>query len=45
MNAREDVIHIVDDDASFRKAMYRLLSASGYRVVLHELGGGGGARL
>ena len=38
MNSRQDVIHVVDDDASFRKAMYRLLRASGYRVVLHESG-------
>ncbi len=38
MNERQDVIHVVDDDASFRKAMYRLLSASGYRVILHESG-------
>jgi FixJ family two-component response regulator len=27
MNSRQNVIHVVDDDASFRKAMY---------VVLHE---------
>src|ERR1019366_5905913 len=38
MNSRQDVIHVVDDDASFRKAMYRLLHASGYGVVLHESG-------
>jgi FixJ family two-component response regulator len=38
MNSRQDVIHVVDDDASFRKAMHRLLQASGYRVVLHESG-------
>jgi FixJ family two-component response regulator len=30
------VIHIVDDDASFRTAMARLLSVSGYEVVKHE---------
>jgi FixJ family two-component response regulator len=30
------VIHIVDDDASFRVAMSRLLQASGYRVALYE---------
>lgn len=29
-------IHIVDDDASFRKAIGDLLSASGYRVALYE---------
>src|SRR5674476_1301275 len=36
MNSRNNVIHVVDDDASFRKSIYRLLSVSGYRVVLHE---------
>jgi len=30
------IIHIVDDDASFRAAMGRLLEASGYRVVFYE---------
>jgi FixJ family two-component response regulator len=29
------VIHVVDDDASFRTAIGRLLRASGYHVVLH----------
>jgi FixJ family two-component response regulator len=29
-------IHIVDDDASFRKAISDLLSASGYKVALYE---------
>ena len=38
MNSRQNVIHFVDDDASFRKAMYRLRHASGYRLVLHESG-------
>jgi FixJ family two-component response regulator len=38
MNSRKNVIHVVDDDASFRKSIYRLLSALGYRVVLHESG-------
>ena len=38
MNSRNNVIHVVDDDASFRKSIYRLLSVSGYRVVLHESG-------
>ena len=32
------VIHIVDDDASFRSSMSRLLQASGYRTELHESG-------
>jgi RNA polymerase sigma factor (sigma-70 family) len=30
------VIHVVDDDASFRKAVARLLRTSGYQVVLYE---------
>ena len=30
------VVHVVDDDASFRVAIGRLLSASGYEVVLYE---------
>jgi FixJ family two-component response regulator len=30
------VVHVVDDDASFRVAMGRLLRASGYETVLHE---------
>ena len=30
------VIHVVDDDASFRAAMSRVLSASGFRVALYE---------
>jgi FixJ family two-component response regulator len=29
-------IHVVDDDASFRTAVARLLRASGYEVVIHE---------
>src|SRR5215475_5573557 len=30
------VIHIVDDDVSFRTAVARLLQASGYKVALYE---------
>ena len=30
------IIHIVDDDASFRRAVGNLLSASGYRVAVYE---------
>ena len=30
------VIHVVDDDASFRTAVTRLLRASGYQVALYE---------
>jgi FixJ family two-component response regulator len=32
------VIHIVDDDASFRSSMSRLLQASGYRTEVYESG-------
>ena len=32
------VIHVVDDDASFRSSMSRLLHASGYRTELYESG-------
>ncbi|WP_455875056.1 response regulator transcription factor [Rhizobium yanglingense] len=32
------VVHIVDDDQSFRTAVGRLLSASGFRVALYESG-------
>jgi FixJ family two-component response regulator len=38
MNNAAAVIHVVDDDAPFRKAMARLLQASGYRVALYESG-------
>jgi FixJ family two-component response regulator len=30
------VIHVIDDDASFRTAVARLLSASGYTTIQHE---------
>jgi FixJ family two-component response regulator len=30
------IIHVVDDDASFRRAVARLLQASGYQVALYE---------
>jgi FixJ family two-component response regulator len=32
------VIHVVDDDASFRSSVGRLLEASGYHVALYESG-------
>ena len=38
MTAPEPLIHIVDDDLSFRKSMSRLLVASGYRTVLYKSG-------
>jgi len=36
MTAETPTIHVVDDDASFRTAVARLLRASGYQVALHE---------
>jgi FixJ family two-component response regulator len=38
MTSGTPVIHVVDDDASFRNAVARLLRASGYQVALHESG-------
>jgi FixJ family two-component response regulator len=36
MITKAPVIHIVDDDGSFRTAVARLLQASGYQVALYE---------
>ena len=36
MTAGADLIHVVDDDESFRTAVGRLLRASGYSVALYE---------
>jgi FixJ family two-component response regulator len=38
MTSDSPVIHIVDDDASFRAAIARLLQTSGYRVALYSSG-------
>jgi FixJ family two-component response regulator len=38
MTSQTSVVHVVDDDASFRGALGRLLRASGYRAVLYESG-------
>jgi FixJ family two-component response regulator len=38
MTGPVSVIHVVDDDASFRKAVARLLQACGYQVILYESG-------
>lgn len=38
MSTTPATVHIVDDDASFRVAMARLLRTAGYQVVLHESG-------
>jgi FixJ family two-component response regulator len=39
VNTMAAIIHIVDDDPPFRKAVARLLRASGYQTVLYESGG------
>lgn len=36
MSAGDCLIHVVDDDASWRVSVKRLLSAMGYRVALHD---------
>jgi len=38
MTSAPPVIHVVDDDSSFRTAIGRLLRASGYHVALYESG-------
>ena len=38
MTEQSPIIHIVDDDASFRTATGALLTACGYRTALHESG-------
>src|SRR5262249_9542582 len=38
MSEAAPLIHVVDDDASFRRAVTRLLQASGYRVAHYESG-------
>ena len=38
MSAVGPVIHIVDDDHSFRIAIGRLIETSGFRVVSYESG-------
>jgi PAS domain S-box-containing protein len=38
MSTTRATVHIVDDDASFRVAIARLLRTAGYQVVLHESG-------
>ena len=36
MTASAGIVHVVDDDASWRISVQRLLSTAGYRVLLHE---------
>jgi FixJ family two-component response regulator len=38
MTSPAPIIHIVDDDTSFRTSMSRLLRASGYKTALYESG-------
>jgi len=38
MKSAAPIIHVVDDDASFRNSIARLLRASGYQVALYESG-------
>lgn len=38
MSSPAPIIHIVDDDTSFRTSMSRLLSARGYQTALYESG-------
>ena len=36
MTASASVVHVVDDDASWRKSAQRLISAAGYQVALYD---------
>ncbi len=36
MNDETAIVHVVDDDASFRNAVGRMLRASGYQVALYQ---------
>jgi FixJ family two-component response regulator len=36
MNAAAGFVHVIDDDASWRKSVERLMSAAGYNVALYE---------
>ena len=36
MNAASGIVHVIDDDASWRKSVQRLMSAAGYQVALYE---------
>jgi FixJ family two-component response regulator len=38
MSSSSAIIHVVDDDASFRTAVARLLQTSGYRIALYKSG-------
>jgi FixJ family two-component response regulator len=38
MTSRTPIVHVVDDDASFRNAIGRLLRSAGYQVALYESG-------
>ncbi len=36
MNAASGIVHVIDDDASWRTSVQRLMSAAGYQVALYE---------
>ena len=36
MTAPDCIVHVVDDDASWRKSVQRVMTAAGYRVALYE---------
>lgn len=36
MTAAASIVHVVDDDASWRKSVQRLISAAGYEVALYD---------
>jgi FixJ family two-component response regulator len=38
MTSATQIVHVVDDDATFRTAVGRLLQASGYQVALYDSG-------
>ena len=38
MTSRTPIVHVVDDDASFRNAIGRFLRSAGYQVALYESG-------
>lgn len=38
MTSRTPIVHVVDDDASFRNAIGRFLRSAGYQVALYEFG-------
>ena len=41
MNGAAGTVHVIDDDASWRTSVRRLMSAAGYDVALYESKQGG----